>query len=96
MVYISSDKLSWTDITHTLTTAVGRENIPCVEFTDQQSMEGMLQAGLPETIAIGYVNMGVALRSGEMQADINKTVTQPTGKIKLQDFSKEFAAAYNN
>ncbi|CAN5848105.1 NmrA family NAD(P)-binding protein [soil metagenome] len=96
IVYISSDEKTWADITSTLTKAIGKENIPWVEFTDQQSMEGMLQAGLPETIAKGYTNMGAALRSGEMEADYWKNKPAQQGKVKLNDFAKQFAAAYNN
>jgi hypothetical protein len=38
--------------------------------------------------------MGVALRKGIMQADARKNKVQPKG-IKLDEFAKEFAAAYN-
>jgi len=96
VVYISSDERTWADITNTLTQSIGKTNIPWIEFTDQQSLEGMLQAGLPETIAKGYTNMGIALRSGEMQADYHKQNAPQLGKIKLEDFAKEFAIAFNN
>ena len=95
VVYISSDEKTWGEITSTLTKAIGKENIPWVEFTDQQSLEGMLQAGLPETIAKGYTAMGAALRSGEMEADYWKNKPAQFGKVKLEDFVKEFVAAYN-
>lgn len=93
-IYIVSDEKSWSDITKILTHAIGKENIPWVEFTDQQTLEGMLQAGLPETIAKGYTKMGEALRSGEMQSDYYKNNPGFLGKIKLEDFAKEFSAAY--
>lgn len=96
VVYISSDEKTWDEIKHSLTKSIGKENIPWVEFTDEQSLNGMLQAGLPETIAKAYTNMGEALRSGEMEADYWKNRPATFGKIKLEDFAKEFAAAYNN
>jgi len=94
--YIASDERSLDEITSILTKAIGEESIPWVEFTDQQSLDGMLQAGLPETIAKGYVEMGAALRSGEMESDFHKNKPAQFGQTKLEDFAKEFAIAYNN
>jgi uncharacterized protein YbjT (DUF2867 family) len=92
--YIASDERTWEDITQVLSNIVGKPGIPWVEFTDEQAMDGMLQAGLPETIAKGYVDMGAALRKNEMEADYWNHKPQQLGKIKLEDFAQEFAAAY--
>ena len=96
IVYIASDERTWEDINNTLAKSIGKLNIPWVEFTDEQSLSGMLQAGLPETIAKGYTNMGAALRSGEMEADYWNNRPSQLGNIKLEDFAKSFAEAYNN
>lgn len=40
-----------------------------MEFTDEQSSQDMVQAGLYPTITEGYIAMGKALRAGEMEAD---------------------------
>lgn len=94
--YIASDEKTWAEITEALGNAVGKNNLPWVEFTDEQSLEGMLQAGLDNTFAEGYTAMGKALRSGEMEADYRKNRSGQLGNIKLNDFAKEFAAAYIN
>ena len=94
--YIASDERTWADITSLLTKAIGKEGTPWVEFTDEQSLAGMVQAGLPATIAEGYTTMGAALRSGEMQADYSKHKPAQLGKTKLEDFVKEFEEAYRN
>lgn len=94
--YIGSDEKTWAEITNSLTKAVNKENIPWVEFTDEQSFKGMVEAGLPETIAKGYTQMGVALKNGEMQADYWQHKPSALGKTKLEDFTKEFARAYNS
>lgn len=93
--YIASDERSWEDITKVLSEAVGKPGTPFIEFTDEQSLEGMLQAGLSRTIAEGYTQMGHALRSGEMEADFRKQQPAPNGNVKLEDFAKEFAVVYN-
>lgn len=94
--YIASDDTNtWLQITDTLTGAVNKQGVPYVQSTDEQSEQAMLQAGVPPTFAEAYVTMGKALRSGEMQADYWKNKPTQSGKIKLADFAKEFAAAYN-
>ncbi len=93
--YIGSDEHTWADITKVLSEAVGKQGAPWIEFTDEQSYDAMLQAGLPATIAEGYVSMGKALRTNEMQADYWKNHPQQLGRIKLADFAKEFIAVYN-
>lgn len=91
--YIASDERSTDEIAAVLSNAIGKPGIPWVSFTDEQSLGGMLQAGLPQTIAEGYVALGKAIRTGEAQADYWKN-KPALGKIKLEDFAKEFAAAF--
>lgn len=91
--YIASDERSWSDITNVLTAAVNKP-APYVMFTDEQSREGMLQAGLSPVIAEGYVALGAAIRSKEMEADYWNNRPSQLGKVKLEDFAKEFAAVY--
>ena len=94
--YIASeDSLTWTDITKAIGAAIGKPELPYVEFTDEQSHAGMLQAGLSKTIADGYTQMGKALREGNMEADYWQNRPASLGKVKITDFVKEFAAAYN-
>ena len=92
--YIASDERDPAEIATVLSNAIGKPGIPWVVFTDEQSLEGMLQAGLPATIAQGYTVMGKALRTGAMQEDYWKH-KPVAGKIKLEDFAKEFVAAFN-
>jgi hypothetical protein len=56
----------------------------------------MLQNNLPQTIAEGYVELGSSLRSGKMQEDYWKNKPSTLGKVKLEDFTKEFLAVYNS
>jgi uncharacterized protein YbjT (DUF2867 family) len=92
--YIASDEKDVNDIAAVLGNAVGKPGVAWVTFTDEQALEGMLQAGLQQSIAEGYVQMGKSLRTGQIQEDYwkNKPVL---GKVKLEDFAKEFAAAFN-
>lgn len=92
--YIASDEQTWADITKAISEAIGKPNLPWVEFTDEQSLDGMLKAGLNPSIAEGYTAMGNALRSGEMEADYWQNKPKQLGNVKLADFVKQFAEVY--
>jgi uncharacterized protein YbjT (DUF2867 family) len=92
--YIAGDEKSGKEIAQAVGKAIGRE-LNWVEFTDEQQKQGLLGAGLPESIATEYANMGRALREDFMQTDIRKH-KPALSSIKLEDFAKEFASAYNS
>ncbi len=91
--YIFGDERSGKEIAEVLGKAI-QKDLKWVAFTDEQQKQGLLQAGLSETHSNGYVEMGRAMREGLMQEDArkNKPALSPT---KLEEFAKEFAAAYN-
>ena len=74
---------------------IGKPDLKWVDFTDEQSAGGMIQAGLPAEIANNYAEMGSAMRNGTMFAEYFATKQKPSGKTKFEAFGKEFAAAYN-
>ncbi|MBY0426846.1 MAG: NmrA family NAD(P)-binding protein, partial [Cytophagales bacterium] len=91
--YIVSDETTPQHATTILGTAIGKPDMPWVQFPDDQMKSALLQAGLQESLVDGYVQLGQAFQSGEGQADYikNKPAPSPT---KLTDFAKEFAAAF--
>lgn len=93
--YISSDERHPNEIAALLSAAIGKPGIPWVPFSDEQTLGGMLQAGLPETIAVGYTTMGKALRDGEMQKDYWASKPNPTRSLTVEEFAKQFAVVYN-
>ena len=91
--YIAGDEKTGAEIAIALSEAIGKPGIPWVVFSDEQSLEGMKQAGVKESMAEAYTTMGRAIREGKMQEDYWKN-RPALGKIKLDDFVKEFAAAF--
>jgi len=91
--YVTSDVRKTAEVATALGTAVGKPELKWVEFTDEQALGGMIDAGLPEEIAKNYVEMGTAIRSGVLWEDFyaNKPVY---AAIKLEDFAKEFAGNF--
>jgi uncharacterized protein YbjT (DUF2867 family) len=92
--YIVSDIRTANELATALGGAVGKPVLPWVEFTDEQSFGGMVQAGVPEEIAGLYTEMGTGLRSGLLSADFQKSGSSASGRIKLEDFAKEFAEKF--
>lgn len=94
--YVSSDICSFAKISKALGTAIGKPELPWIAFSDEDTFNGMTQSGLPEVFAKGYVQMGKSIREGLIQEDYFNRNEHPQGKIKLEEFAKEFALAYNN
>lgn len=92
--YIVSDIRTPADFAKVLGAAAGKPELPWVEFTDEQSLQGMLQAGLTEEIAGLYTEMGAGFRSGRLLADFEQSGASVTGRTRLEDFAKEFAGAF--
>ena len=94
--YIVSDEHTTTDIAKILGAAIGKPELPWINFKDEESLGGMLGAGLQEDVAKNFVEMGKAIREGTMYADFYKHEAEiKVSKTKLEDFVKEFVAAYN-
>jgi uncharacterized protein YbjT (DUF2867 family) len=92
--YVVSDSRPPSDFAKVLGTAIGNLELPWVEFTDDQSLDGMVQAGLPQEMAELYAEMGRGMRIGVVQKDFVKQGSPIEGEIKLEDFAKEFASKF--
>ena len=93
--YIGSDERSTADIAKIIGASINKPELPWVVFSDEQSYQGMRQAGLPENVAKNYTEMGHAMHDGSMFEDYWKHHPEKLGKTKLEDFAKTFAAVYN-
>ncbi len=85
--YIASDIRSSAEVATILGTAVGKPELPWVEFSDEQLKEGMLRNGLTEEVANNYVEMGVAVRTGKLFEDFSGKANG----TKLEEFAKRFS-----
>lgn len=92
--YIVSDIRTPNEISSVLGKAIGKSELPWVEFTDEQSLEGMVNAGVSEEVAGLYTEMGAGMRKGLIPADFQHRGSAIEGKIKLEDFAKEFAEKF--
>lgn len=92
--YIASDEASPNELAAILGKAIGKPDLKWLAIPDEQSLNGMLAAGFNPQVAKGLVEMNAGRRGGVLYEDYYNN--KPTlGKIKLTDFAKEFAAAFN-
>ncbi|MCA6069422.1 NAD(P)H-binding protein [Chryseobacterium sp. RG1] len=93
--YIVSDVRFASDFAKVFGSAIGKPELPWIEFKDEESLNGMLQAGLPQEMAELYTEMGRGIRTGVVQKDFIEHGSVIDGKIKLEEFAKEFAGKFN-
>jgi len=92
--YIVGDERTGKEIASVIGAAVGKPELPWIVFSDEQSLQGAIQAGLPEEVAKNYTEMGHAIRTGAFLEEYEQHKTA-FSNTKLEDFAKEFAGAYN-
>ena len=91
--YIASDVVSPNEIARALGEAIGKPGLQWQVIPDEQLLSGWLAAGFNPQIARGFIEMQASQGSGLLYEDYYRR--QPVlGKVKLADFAKDFAAAY--
>ena len=93
--YIVSDIRTPDEIAKALGTAIGNTELRWVEFTDEQTLQGMKQAGLPEELAGLLTEMNAGYRSSRLFKDFETKGSPVNGRVKLEDFAKEFAKRFD-
>lgn len=93
--YIASDEKKPAEIASILGKAIGKPELPWVDFKDEESFAGMIGAGLYEELAKNYVEMGTSIRNGKMIEDYLNNKPSTLSETKLEHFAEEFALAYN-
>jgi NAD(P)H dehydrogenase (quinone) len=92
--YVASDEHTCNEVAHILGAAIGKPDLKWMALTEQETLERLKMAKLPEQLAVWMVEMGAAMHSGKVQEAYYRNRPKQ-GKVKLADFAKEFATAYN-
>lgn len=94
--YVASDELTCNQVAGILGTAIGKPDLKWIVISNEQ-MQGNLEAvGMNPKIAAGLVEMQDCIHDGAFFEDYYLNRPAVMGKVKLTDFAKEFAAAFNN
>ncbi|PTT03031.1 NAD-dependent dehydratase [Pedobacter sp. HMWF019] len=93
--YVASDEASPNEIAEALGEAIGKPDLKWTVIPSQQLLENWLSIGFNEQVAKGFVELQESQGNGTLYQDYNQH--KPSlGQIKLKDFAKDFAAAYDN
>lgn len=92
--YVASDEVSPNEIAAALGQAIGKPELQWKVISDEQLLNTWLGIGFNSQVAHGFVQMQASQGSGKLYEDYYQNVPE-LGKVKLQDFAIQFAAAYN-
>lgn len=93
--YIASEEISPNEIAKTLGEAIGKPNLKWLEIPDEDLLNNLTNAGMNPKTAKGFVEMNAARKGGILYDDYFKN-RPALGRIKVKDFAKDFAKAYQN
>jgi uncharacterized protein YbjT (DUF2867 family) len=93
--YASSDERTCNEIAEALGDAIGKPDLKWSTINDAQMQSGMEGFGLSPTVAGQMTEMFHACHTGLLHEDYDLHKPTVMGKVKLEDFAKEFAAVYN-
>jgi hypothetical protein len=92
--YIASDSRSANEVVRVLGGAIGMPDLKWTIVSDTERLGAMTQFGVPPAFAASLVEMNASIHNGSFYGHYASQKLSPTGKIKLEDFLKEFAAAF--
>ena len=92
--YIVSDEKTTDEVASILGQSIGRPDLQWIDLSDEEMMAGMIRSWMPEEIAKNYVEMGAAMRSGEMLSDYEDHRPVIAGWRSIDKFTPEFAEAF--
>jgi uncharacterized protein YbjT (DUF2867 family) len=94
--YVVGDIRSCTEVAKQIGKAIGKDELKWIPFSDEDTRNGLKQAGFSDELAEIYVEIGQFFAKGYLNEHYNSLEVKPKPyKIKLEDFAKEFAAVYH-
>ncbi len=92
--YVASDELTGNETAHILGEAIGKPDLKWIIISSEVMLEGLKGIGMNPEIAAGLVEMYESQQHGLLWEDYYKNKPDKMGNVKMTDFAKEFAAAY--
>jgi len=92
--YVASDELTGHETAKVLGEAIGIPDLRWILVSDEERLNLMKSVGLNPSVAEGLVQMFASQHNGSLVEDYYRH-KPALGKVKIEDFAKEFAAAYN-
>ena len=92
--YVASEELSPNEVAGIIGEAIGKPDLEWIVVPEEQMLNQMLEAGMNDIIANGFIAMQAAQGSGSLYEDFN--LNRPIfGKSRLRDLTEEIAKMYH-
>ncbi|MBO2008848.1 SDR family oxidoreductase [Hymenobacter negativus] len=91
--YAASDERTANEVAQVLGAAIGQPDLQWVGLTNEQMQENLVRHGLPAARATEIVDIYASIGNGTLGEDYEQHKPR-LGQVKLEDFAKEFAAAF--
>jgi hypothetical protein len=85
--------LTMTEVTRVLGQAIGRPDLPYVQFSYEDAEKAMVQAGLSPDVARQYIAMGRGFNEGRIRPRERRDATNTT-PTAIEAFAREFAELF--
>jgi uncharacterized protein YbjT (DUF2867 family) len=92
--YVASDERSCRETASVLGAAIGKPDLQWILISGEEMQSALEAIGMNRQIAAGLVEMYASLHSGLLAEDYYRNKPEVLGKIKLEEFAREFAAAF--
>jgi uncharacterized protein YbjT (DUF2867 family) len=94
--YIASDERTVNEIAYLLGVAIGNPDLKWELCTNEQMLEDLERNGVLPNIATSLVELYHCVHSGIFAEDYERNKPIAMGKVKMEDFAKDFAAAFKH
>jgi uncharacterized protein YbjT (DUF2867 family) len=94
--YVVSDEHTANEVAHIIGTAAGKPDLKWIILSDEQMRKGLEKQGMPAHLIDKFVEMGSSAHSGALREDYERQKPIQMGKIKTEDFAKDFAKVFKN
>ena len=92
--YVASEDVSCQEIATILGNAIGKPYLKWETISDKQMLSALKQFEMPASLAQDITEMNASMHSGLLFEDYYKNIPN-LGKVKWNEFAKEFAIKYN-
>lgn len=93
--YVASDELTCNETARILGAAIGKPDLTWNIISSEAMQNGYKAIGMPVPIAEGLTEMYAAIHSGLLYEDYYRNRPEALGKVKMVDFAKDFAVAFD-
>ena len=93
--YVASEELTGNETAAILGSAIGMPDLQWKLISDEQTLDNLEAIGMNKQIARGLVEMYASLYNGLLAEDYYRNKPAVMGGVKMLEFAKEFAAAFN-